>query len=114
MSMPPSSFPAAFDPAFQRRAIHDVHGRAGRAHAFGFQRADRILHLIGIARADGDVGAFARQRFRNRAPDAARAAQYDGVLALELEVHVSISNDFPLTLTLEFAFYLPLCGEVDA
>ena len=43
--------------------------------------------LIGIARAHRDIGAFTGQRRRDRPPDAARAAEHDGVLAFETEIH---------------------------
>jgi hypothetical protein len=43
--------------------------------------------LIGVAGAYRDAGAFARERVRDRPPDAARAAQHDGVSALQTQVH---------------------------
>ena len=59
-------------------------------HALVLQRGDRVLHLIGIACADRDIGAFAGQRVRNGASDAARAAEHDGVLAFEMKIHVPL------------------------
>ena len=75
------------DPGSERGAVRDVDGAAEGAHAFILQRSDRLAHLIGFARADGDVGAFVRERVGDGASDTARTAQYDGALLLELKVH---------------------------
>ena len=49
---------------------------------------NRLADLIFMPGADRDIGAFIRQRICNRAPDAARAAEYDGVLCFEMKIHV--------------------------
>ena len=77
------------DPRPERRAVHDVDGGTEGAHAFVLQCGDRLADLIGLAGADGDVGAFGRERVGDGASDAARSAQHDGALLLELQVHGS-------------------------
>ena len=72
------------DPRLQRRAVHDVDRGAGRLDALVLERRDGFAHLIGVARAQADIGAFGRQRVGDGAPDAARAAQNDGVLAFKM------------------------------
>jgi hypothetical protein len=50
-----------------------------------------------MAGADGDIGAFTGQRLGNGTSDAARAAQDDGVLSFEMQIH--------------FGFLLLITGE---
>ncbi|MHC2565981.1 hypothetical protein ACVIVD_008016 [Bradyrhizobium liaoningense] len=75
------------DPGLQRRAVGDVDRAAGGLDAARLQLCDSGRNLIGVARAHRDIGAFTGQRRRNRPPDAARAAEDDGVLAFETEIH---------------------------
>ena len=71
MSMPPSSPAALSIQLAQRAAVGDVDGCAGGVHALVFKRGNGLFHLIGIARADADIGAFGGQRVGNGAADAA-------------------------------------------
>jgi hypothetical protein len=75
MSTLPSSR-AHRDPRFQRGGVGDIHGRAGRLHARRLQLGNGAGDLIRVAGAHRDACAFARQRVRNRPPDAARAAEH--------------------------------------
>ena len=58
-------------------------------HALGLQRGDRRLDLVGVARADRDVGAFGGEGVGDGPADALAAAGDDGPLALQSEIHVS-------------------------
>ena len=75
------------NPLLQAFAVGDVGDAAGRLHAEPGERRDGLVHLIPVARADGDIDALPRQRFRDGAADAARAAGDDCLLALETEIH---------------------------
>src|SRR5437763_1048020 len=61
------------DPGLQRVAIGDIDRGASCAHAAIPQGSDSVFDLIGAARADRDVRAFAGKRVSDRASDAARA-----------------------------------------
>ena len=87
MSIPPSSLPARLDPAGEGRAIGDVDGGAGGVDALGLKRRHGLGDLIGIAGADPDIGAFGRQGVGDGPANAARAAENEGVLALEVKIH---------------------------
>ena len=75
------------DPLLQAFAVGDVGRAARRLHALLRERGDGLVHLIPVARADGDIDALPRQRFRDGAADAARTARDDRLLALETEIH---------------------------
>jgi hypothetical protein len=75
------------DPGFQCRAVSDVDGAPGRADTAGLQLRNGGGNLIGVACTHRDIAAFTGQRRRNRPPDAAGAAEHDGVLAFETEIH---------------------------
>src|SRR4051812_25456904 len=79
------------DPGFQCRAVGDVDRAAGRADPAGLQLRNGGGNLVRVACTHRDIAAFAGQRRRNRPPDAARPAKYDGVLALETEIHCLVS-----------------------
>ena len=78
---------ATRDPRFQRGGVGDINRSTGRLHAPRLQLGNGAGDLIRVARADRDPGAFAGQRIRNRPPDAARAAEHDGVSSLQTQIH---------------------------
>ena len=87
MSRPPSRLGALGDPALQRRAVGDVDRAADRLDALGFQRGDHLVDAGLAAGADGDVAALVGQRLGDRLADAARGADHDRLLALQLQIH---------------------------
>ena len=79
------------NPFLQGRAVGDIDDSAIDFGAGLFQSGDGFGYLIGIAGADGDVGAFRDKCFGDGATDAACAAGDDGLFAFESEVHLIFS-----------------------
>ena len=83
------------NPRLQCGGVGNIHGRAGRLHTHRLQLGNGAGNLIGVAGAHRDACAFARQRVRNRPPDATRATENDGVPALQTQVHLVFPYAIP-------------------
>jgi hypothetical protein len=51
------------------------------------QSGNGVLDLIGVAGADGHTGAFTGKRVRNRASNAPRAPEHDGISSFQTQIH---------------------------
>ena len=60
---------------------------------FAARRLHDLADLVGVARADRDVGAFGRKQFGDRKPNALAAAGHQDALSLQSEIHRRLRCD---------------------
>ena len=76
------------DPGAERAAVSDVEGAAEGGNALALQCRDGGRHLVGVAGADRDCGAFAGEGLGDGATDALAGAGDDGAHSFQPEIHV--------------------------
>jgi hypothetical protein len=72
----------AINPALQRVRVGDIDRPAPRFDTFRRQALHDVTDLVGIARADRDVGALGRKQLGDRQPNALAAASHERALSL--------------------------------
>src|SRR6202020_3118160 len=87
---------AVADKFLQRSLVGHVDIGAEGGHGFGLEVLDCGLHLVCIARTNGDACAFLGENVRSSAPDSFGAAGHDRAQALQSESHVLLLR-FTLT-----------------
>ena len=75
------------DPALQRIRIGDIDRPAPRFDTLRREALHDVTDLVGIARADRDVGALRRKQLGYRQPNALAPAGHEGALSLQSEIH---------------------------
>src|SRR6516225_7888749 len=75
------------DPRLQSAGIGDVEPPPRRLDALRAQGFHRFRNIVGVTRADRDIGAFAGKEFGDRKPNALAPAGYEYALSLESEIH---------------------------